>query len=252
MRARWAAVIGLLIGTQSAAALPLEAIQERRYLIVAVKDNLYPLGFKGSDGKPAGFEIDLARELASALFGNPEAVRFVAVQNAERQSVLETQKADLVIANWSITVPRARAADFSYPYLSVRQNVLFKSPSAFGKLSDLNGRRIAVLDGSSGEQALRAFSPDTRFLPVQSYREGIAAVAAGQVEGFAGDNSVLSGWVSTHPGYRLLETNLDSSGLAIGMPRGLGSDSLRYWVNRQVDRLLKEGWLADRARRWGL
>lgn len=250
---RFALALGLALATtQSVWGASLEGIQERHYLIVAVKDNFFPLGYRSSTGELAGFEIDLARQLARALFSDPTAVRFVPVRNQDRQSALEAGQADLVIAGWSITVPRARATDFSLPYLTFGQSVLLGQSSPVQRLADLGGRKIAVLGRSTGEQALGGFVPEATLVPVASYQEGIDRLTSGQIEGFAADRTVLAGWMRGRSGYRLLDTQLDTSGLAIGMPRGLQADALRRWVNAQVAQLLKSGWLAERASAWGL
>jgi len=247
----WA--VGLLLaGGGPLFAASLTAIQARGYLVVAVKDNLYPLGYRVPDGSLAGFEVDLARELARALFGDPGAVRFVAVRNQDRLAVLERGEADLVIADWSLTVPRARAVDFSLPYLSIAMAVLLRQDSPVRRLSDLDGLRLAVLANSSSERALQTFLPAVRRLPVSSYQAGVEAVTGSEADGFAADETVLLGWVRNRPGFRLFATNLDANGLAIGMPRGLATDDLRRWVNSQLARLLKAGWLAERASAYGL
>ncbi|AGY60516.1 transporter substrate-binding domain-containing protein [Gloeobacter kilaueensis] len=233
-------------------AAPLEAIRQRQYLIVAVKDDLFPLGFRSRGGELAGFEIDLARALATALFGRPDALKLVAVRNQDRLALLQRQQVDLVIANLSVSVPRARAVDYSYPYLTVSQAVLLKQGDTSRTLGDLDRAQLAVLAGSNSEQALHDFLPHAVLVPVASYAQGVEAVAAAQVSGFAADSSVLGGWAQFHPAYRLLGTDLGTSGLAVAMPRGLASDSLRRWVNEQIAQLLKQGWLAERARFWGL
>ncbi len=244
----------LLLAVLQAAAVAasLETIQQRRYLIVGVKDNLYPLGFRDERGELAGFEIDLARTLAEALFADRTAIQLVPVRNRDRLEALEKQHVDLVIANLSIGVPRARAVDFSFPYLTVNQAVLLKRESTLRTLSDLQRVRLAVLSGSSNERAIRAFLPGAGLVPVASYQEGVQALETGRADGFAADGTVLGGWVQDRPAYRLLSSELDTSGLAVAMPRGLQNDSLRRWVNGQIERLLKQGWLAERARIWGL
>jgi polar amino acid transport system substrate-binding protein len=249
-RKLFALFIPILLGVLPVAAAPLPVIKERKYLIVGVKADLYPLGFV--DGERSGFEVDLARELGRKLFGDLQAIRFVTVKNQERQELLEKDQVDLVIADWSITVSRSRTTDFSLPYLTTSQHILVKNGSSIQKLSDLTRRKIAILRGSSGEVALKNFVPEVSLVTVKSYEEGVEALELGAVEGFAADGTVLSGWAKQHPAYRLINTELDATALAIGMPRGLASDSLRRWVNAQIAELLKTGWLAEKANTWGL
>ncbi|MBC8123103.1 MAG: transporter substrate-binding domain-containing protein [Gemmatimonadaceae bacterium] len=247
-------MVGCTVGPLclAAAASPLETIQQRGYLIVAVKDNLKPLSFQDQQGNLSGFEIDLAHALASALFNDERAVKFVPVLNQERLSVLKDDRADLVIANWSITIPRARTVDFSIPYLQTSLGILLRQDSSTDSLGDLENSRLAVVADSSSHQALRLWLPESGLVPVRSYVEGYEALIRGEVSGFAADNTVLSGWLQNHTGYRLLPSTLDGAGLAIGMPRGLATGRLRDWVNAQLEHLRKQGWLDRQAAVWGL
>ena len=64
--------------TQPAAqAGTLKEIQQRKKLIVAVKDNLPLLGFRDRSGNLQGLEIDIARKLATEIFGNAESVQLL-------------------------------------------------------------------------------------------------------------------------------------------------------------------------------
>ncbi len=85
-------VIGMLVvGLMTSASVQsaeLEEIERRGELIVAVKDNLRPLGFRDANGKLQGLEIDLARRLAEELLGNPDAVVLQPVTNRDRLTVV--------------------------------------------------------------------------------------------------------------------------------------------------------------------
>ena len=83
---RYLLSIGLLLGAQVTVppivnATELVDIESRGRLIVAVKDNWYPLGYRDGTGELRGFEIDLARRLALDLLGDETAVEFRPVSN---------------------------------------------------------------------------------------------------------------------------------------------------------------------------
>ncbi|NDJ23217.1 family 1 glycosylhydrolase [Nostoc sp. B(2019)] len=69
----------------------LRRIQDRGYLIVAVKDNVPGFGYRDPEtGEFSGLEIDLARALAKQIFGDPSKVKFQAVATQERLPVLRS------------------------------------------------------------------------------------------------------------------------------------------------------------------
>jgi polar amino acid transport system substrate-binding protein len=71
-------------------------------------------------------------------------------------------------------------------------------------------------------------------------------------DAFAGDNSVLAGWVKDYPSYHQFPVRLSAEALAVVMPKGLQYSSLRDRVNQAILRWQKSGWLQNRAAFWGL
>ncbi|PSF37354.1 ABC transporter substrate-binding protein [Aphanothece hegewaldii CCALA 016] len=241
-------ILGLF--SNSALAAELEEILKRGQLIVAVKDNVRPLGFKDSQGNLQGFEIDIARNLAQELLGDPDAVVFKPVSNLERIPVLLDGKVDLVIARVGQTSSRSRIVDLSNFYYLDGTSIVTKNPNL--SLESLNNRKIAVLEGSGTIAILRSQLPTAQLIGVKSYMEAFALLESEQVEGFAADDSVLAGWIQDYPQYRLLPIALSGEPLCVVMPKGLQYESLRQKVNRAIAQWRVSGWLKERAIFWGL
>ena len=233
------------------AATEWETIQQRGYLIVAVKDNLRPLGFRDAGGNLQGLEIDIARRLAAELLGNSEAVRFQPVSNQQRLSAVLEGNVDLAIARISLTEMRLRIVSFSDPYYLDGTGLVTKEPSV-QQLQDLDRQTVAVLNDSSTIADLRYFLPTAKAIGVESYQEALTLLESGAASAFAADASVLAGWVQEFPNYRLLPKLISGEALAVAMPKGLQYDQLRQRVNRAIARWKAEGWLKERARYWGL
>jgi polar amino acid transport system substrate-binding protein len=89
----------------------MAAIQERGRLIVGVDQNTKPFGFldPGSVGLQ-GFDIDLAREIARAIFGDPDRIDLQVVEANQREPALESGQVDLVVRTFSITCKRKRTS----------------------------------------------------------------------------------------------------------------------------------------------
>jgi polar amino acid transport system substrate-binding protein len=242
---------GLCLGKMDlpAAAADLETIQKRGYLIVAVKDNLRPLGFRNPAGELEGWEIEIARGLAQAILGKPDAVRFKAVGNADRFTVLTSGQADLTIAHVTATIARARIVNFSQPYYLEGTSLVTKQPHI--QRAD-QCETIAVLQGSSTIAALQYHFPRAQLIPVASYQEAQQILARGAAVAFAADTSLAIGWVHEFPEYRRLGDQFDRLPLAVAMPKGLQYAELGQQVNQALDRWKSDGWLVQRATAWGL
>lgn len=230
----------------------LAMIRERGRLIVAVKDNVRPLAFRNDAGELQGLEIEIARRLAAELLGDPEAVEFVPVPNRERLPAVTAGKVDLAIARLSVTASRSRLVDFSAHYYLDATSFIARRDSAVGSLSDLARARVAVLEESSTIAAVRSRLPQADLVGVESYEAALALLAADEAAAFAGDRSVLVGWMQEHPQYRVLDARVWPQALAIAMPKGLQASRLRLAVNAALSRWREDGWVARALRRWEL
>lgn len=245
---------GGMLGASEAAAVELSEIRDRGYITIGVKDNRAPLSFLDDSGDYAGYEIEIARRLAKELLGDETAVRFVPVQNIERLDAVISERVDIAIANITLTEPRRRLVDFSYPYYLDGTAFITQQPG-ITDLKDLRLGKIALLDRSSSVAHVRYILPGARLIGVSSYAEGQALLASGEADAFAGDASVLTGWLQALPAlgeYRLLPNLLSADPLAIAIPKGIRHDELRTEINAALRRWYREGWLQDRADYWGL
>jgi polar amino acid transport system substrate-binding protein len=229
----------------------LDEIEERGKLIVAVKDNLRPLGFRDAAGNLQGLEIDLAKHLAEELLGNPEAVVLQPVNNVDRLNAVLEGKVDLAIARVTATDSRSRLVNLSRPYYLDGTGLVTKDRS-IAKLSDVATGTIAVLNGSSTIAVVDYALPASKLVGVDSYQEARSLLESGEAIAFAADNSVLTGWVQEYPEYRLLPVRLSGEALCVVMPKGLQYNPLRQRVNGAIARWQASGWLAQRIAAWGL
>ncbi len=244
-------VIAPLIARQSTLAAELEEIERRGKLIVAVKDNLRPLGFSDAEGNLQGLEIDIARRLAEGLLGSPDALVLLPVTNRERLDAVMTGTVDLTIARVTATASRFRLVDFS-PYYYLDGTGLVTKDASVQQLKDLASGEIAVLNSSSTIAVVRNQLPNAQLVGVNSYEEALTLLEAGKTDAFAADNSVLTGWVQEYPQYRRLPVRLSGEALCVVMPKGLQYVDLRTRVDQAIARWRKSGWLQERATYWGL
>jgi polar amino acid transport system substrate-binding protein len=239
------------VAPPSAFGADLETIRQRGYLLVAVKDNLRPLGFRDASGSLQGFEVDIARRLAKDLLGSEDAVQYRAVQNPDRLSVLLNGEVDVTIAHVTATASRARQVYFTMPYYFegkalISQRVI-KTPK------DLMGQTVALLKGSvNTEGLLKKEIPRVRLQWVDSYGEGKRAIESGAAQAFAGDTIPLVGWQQEDFTYSLTSMQTMREPIAIAFPKGLEYESLGKALRQSLDHWRQENWLEAQAIRWGL
>lgn len=130
----------------------LQEIQDSKTIRIGVRKNLPPFSNQDSNGNMSGFEVDLAKALAVKLIGNDANIDLVAIEAKDRVPMLVNDQLDLVVANLVQTPEREKSVDFSVPYLSSYLSVLSKKGSNISKVTDLNGKRILYIPGTTTEE----------------------------------------------------------------------------------------------------
>ncbi len=232
-------------------ATPLEDIQERGTIQIAVKENVRPLAFRDSAGNLQGLEIDIARRLAKELMGSDAQVELIPVKNQERLDLLLQGDIDLVIAQLGLNASRQRLVDFSHYYYLDGLGFVTKQAN-LAEAHQVTTQRIAVLNSSEAIAAVQAYFPATTLVAVNSYQEALASLENNQADLFVGDHSVLTGWTQDYPEYRLLPAWLEGNALAIAIPKGDQHQSLYNEIQTIMAEWRESGWLQDRINYWGL
>ena len=88
-----------------------------------------------SGGTYAGFDIDVATEVARRLGVTGSHLRFVPVTSKTRESLIEKGKVDLVVASYSITPERKLDVAFAGPYYVAHQDILVRASDASAVIS---------------------------------------------------------------------------------------------------------------------
>ena len=104
-------------------------IRARGYLIAGVDQSTYHFGFLNPlTGQIEGFDIDMIRAVAQAIFGDPGKVQFKAISDAQRIPDVKDGTVDIVAHTMTITCDRLKDIDFSSVYFDAHQRVRFGGP----------------------------------------------------------------------------------------------------------------------------
>jgi len=132
-----------------------QAVMDRGRLVCGVHTSLPGFGYLDEQGRNLGFDIDLCRAVAVAMFNDPEAVEFVALQAADRGPALQNAEVDMISRNMTWTTSReAQWGDFTQIMFYDGQGMLVPADSGFTTLEDLNGATVCVTTGTTTEKNL--------------------------------------------------------------------------------------------------
>ncbi|MDX3772759.1 transporter substrate-binding domain-containing protein [Chromatiaceae bacterium AAb-1] len=232
----------ILFSSLPVKATSVEEIKARGVLKVGVFTDKPPFGFVDAQGNKVGFDTDLAKRFAKDLLGNENSVEFVVVEAASRIPFLQSGKVDLILANMTVTPERARVVDFTNPNLRVSTQVLVSDSSDIHTLDDLQGKTVIVTKGTTADIYLTRHHKRVKLLKFDKNTEALQALKNGRAAAYAQDNLILLGWMKDNTGYRLLDSKLEADA-PIAPAVKKGNDSLRLWVNRELEKLGEEQYL---------
>ncbi len=192
-----------LVSPKEGGAGTLQDIKTRGKLIAGTKTDFPPFGFLDKKGVNKGFDVDVAKALAKKLFGSEQAVQFVTVTSEDRIAVLTSRKIDVIVATMSITEERKKEVDFSTPYFVSGQLVLVQANSKIRKYEDLAGKKVATIEGSTGDIAIKELVPTAERVRFDRTPEALQALKERRVEAFVEDYILLFDLLQKNPGLKM-------------------------------------------------
>jgi general L-amino acid transport system substrate-binding protein len=141
------------LGTTKAPAQTLKSVKERGTLICGVNPGL--LGFSSRDDKGnwTGFDVDLCRALAAAIFNDAKRVQFVPLETADRLAALQSGKIDVLSRNTTWTMSREAALGLNFAAVTYYDGQGFLVRRALNMTSslELDGAMVCVQTGTTTE-----------------------------------------------------------------------------------------------------
>jgi general L-amino acid transport system substrate-binding protein len=135
---------------ETARRLPI--VKDRGKLVCGGRTDLLAFGYLDEEGNNVGFDIDLCRAVAAAIFNDPNAVEFVPLTAAERGPALQTAEVDLLSRNVTWTSSRdAQWGNFTNVMFYDGQGMMVPKASGATMLEDLNGATVCVTTGTTTE-----------------------------------------------------------------------------------------------------
>jgi len=178
----------------------MRKIQDRGRLIVGVDQNTLLLGYLNSfNGQIEGFDIDMLRQVATAIFGDPNAIEFKAISSAQRIPVIQDQSVDIVADAMTINCERSRQVAFTTVYYDAGQRIMVPSNSPVRNVGDLAGKKVCATIGSTSIENIRKLAPRAIPYPVPLRTDCLVALQEGKVDAISTDDAILYGFQAQDP-----------------------------------------------------
>ena len=227
------------LSTFAAQADQLEDIKKAGVIRVATFDANPPFGvIDAKTHQIVGYDVDFANALAKKLGVK---LQLVPTNPANRIPLLQSGKADLIVADITITPERAKVVDFSIPYFVTGQQFLVPAGSP-DQLDAYAKSRIGAVKGTTGEQELHSRFPQSRVLSYDDIPLALTALRNGNVQAITQDSTILAGLLDGAPDkakYKVLPELLSKEEIGVGVKKG--ETALLKLVNDELLQLEQNG-----------
>lgn len=228
----------------------LSKIMQRGKVIIGVKYDAKPFGYLNDKEQLVGYDIDLARFVAKTILGDENKVEFKQVTPSNRILALNSGQVDMIIATMTITKQRQQIVDFSIPYYITGQSILVPRDSTINSISDLNGKKVIIVFGSTGEKQLRELAPEADIIGFKTYTSGYSALKQGRADAMISDNTILMGFAMADKSVKLLPGTYSKEPYAIAFKKDSSSVNLENKVNFILKNMKLDGELNRLKTKW--
>ena len=225
-------------------------IKKRGRLVAGVSADTYLLGSRNPfTGEIEGFDIDMVREVAEAIFGNENSYQLKVITAAQRIPALEKGEVDIVARNMTINCDRWKQIAFSSEYYRSGQKILVRKGSKANSISDLAGQKVCAPIGTSSMDNLIKAAPKAVPVGADTHTGCLVLFQQGEVAAITGDDTVLAGLAAQDP-YAVVPNQQAFT----SEPYGLGFnekdvDFVRF-VNARLDQMRTNGEWKTLYDRW--
>ncbi len=237
----------LLLGAVALAVSATVSAKEWKELRVAIDPTYKPFTFKTADGKPTGFDVDIAQALCDKI-----KAKCVFVEQPWDGMIpgLTAKKYDAIISSMSVTEERLRQVDFTTKYYNTPSKIVVKSDiKTDGSPASLKGKKIGVLKASTQEKYAKGeLAPaGVTVVPYEAQDQVYLDIKAGRLDGTVADIiEVQGGFLDTADGkgYGFVGQPLSAKkyfGEGIGVAMRKADKDLKAALNKAIKDIRADG-----------
>jgi polar amino acid transport system substrate-binding protein len=228
----------------------LVKVLDKGVFVMGLDDSFPPMGFRDENNNIVGYDIDLAREVATRL-----GVELVCqpIDWAAKEQELNTGNIDCIWNGFTMTPEREEMLNFTKPYLDNAQVVIVRGDAGITTLADLAGKNIGLQAGSSAADALDSNASFKASLnEVVEFKDNLTAfmdLEIGGVDGVVVDIVVGSYSIRTSgKNFVVLDEALSTEKYGIGFRKN--DSALRNKVQETLEAMAADGTVAAISTKW--
>jgi glutamate transport system substrate-binding protein len=223
----------------------MEKLKTAGKIKVGTKFDQPGFGLKGLDGKPAGFDVEIAKLIAAELGIAADKIEYTETPSTVREQVIEQGTVDIVVATYTINAARKNRIDFAGPYYHAGQAIMVRADdnSITGPDSFKAGDKkvcSAVNSTPAGNIKKYLANEAQQLVLFDIYQKCVDALTNKQVDAVTTDNVILHGFIARNEGkFKLAGTKFTDEPYGVGLKKG--DTVFRNWINDVLEKIAKDG-----------
>jgi polar amino acid transport system substrate-binding protein len=237
----------------------MATIHDRGRLKVGVDQNTLLFGYLNpQSGQIEGFDIDMLRQVAKAIFGDDgqnenSHLEFVAISAAQRIPFVQSGQVDIVADTMTINCQRDLLVNFSSVYFDAGQRVMVRTGSDVKSSADLGNKRTCAAAGSTSITNITNIDKThatSSAIPVAvtDWTDCLVALQSGTIDAISTDDTILAGLAAQDPNTAIVGDKFTDE--PYGMAMNLNHPEFTRFVNAVLARMRADGTWAAIWNQW--
>ena len=234
---------------QMPAGTKMAEIQRRGRLILGTsQDTLLFSSRNPFTGKVEGFDVDMARLIAAAIFGDPDKVQIKVIGYDKRVSSALDGSVDVVADTMTANCARWKDVNFSTIYYDAGQKVLVSSDSTAKSIDDLGGKKVCAAAGSTSLDNIGKVASKPVPVGKASFGDCLVAFQQNEVDAISTDDTILAGMAAQDPYAKVVGPKFTEE--PYGMAMSPKSPEFTRFVNAVLEKARTDGAWTATYKKW--
>jgi polar amino acid transport system substrate-binding protein len=224
-------------------------IQKRGRLVLGTsQDTLLFSSRNPFTGAVEGFDVDMGRQIAQAIFGNPDKLQIKVIGYDKRISSILDGSVDIVADTMTINCARWKQVNFSTVYYDAGQKVLVSSASTAKSIEDLGGKKVCAAKGSTSLDNIAKVKAKPVPVGLDGFADCLVAFQQNQVDAISTDDTILAGLAAQDPYAKVVGQRFTEEPYGMAVPAV--HPEFTQFVNAVLDQNRANGTWAATYKKW--
>lgn len=196
-----------------------EIFKRGRLILGTSQDTLLFSSRNPFTGRIEGFDVDMGRQIAEAIFGDPDKIQIKVIGYDQRVQLAANGTVDLVADTMTVNCERLAEVDFSAVYYEAGQQVLVNKGSTAKGIEDLGGKRVCAVTGSTSLENIAKVGSRPQPVGRAGWADCLVAFQQNEVDAISTDDTILAGLAAQDPYAKVVGPKFTSEPYAMAISK---------------------------------